>query len=44
MHLVDDIKVAFRNESQRIRFEVLALREMALSIYPDRLTMATLGI
>lgn len=44
MHYVDDIEVLFRNEAQRRCFRVLAQREMALSIYPEGLTMTTLEI
>ncbi|XP_050878430.1 uncharacterized protein LOC127082228 [Lathyrus oleraceus] len=44
MQPVDNLEITFKNEAQRRHFEVLAQREMALSIYPDGPTMTTLGI
>lgn len=38
------MEVIFRSENQRHRFDMLAHMEMALSIYPDGLTLAILGL
>lgn len=38
------MEVIFRSENQRHRFDMLAQREIALSIYPDGLTLTTLGL
>ena len=44
MQQVDTMDIIFRGRAQRRRFEVLAQREMALTIYPDGLTITKLGI
>lgn len=44
MEHIDDMEVVFRNENQRHHFDMLAQREMTLSIYPDGLTLTTLGL
>lgn len=44
MEHVDNMEVMFRSQNQRRYFDMLAKREMALSVYPDGLTMTTLGL
>ena len=44
MQQVDYMDIIFRGRAQRRRFEVLAKREMALTIYPNSHTMTSLGI
>lgn len=44
MQPVDNMGITFKNEAHRRCFEVLAQREMELSIYLDGPTMTTLGI
>ena len=44
MQQVDYMDIVFRGRGQRRRFEALAQREMALTIYPDGRTMTKLGI
>lgn len=38
------MEVIFRSENQRRHFDMLAQRKMAFSIYPDGLTLTTLGL
>lgn len=44
MEPIDNMEVIFRSENQRCRFDMLAQREMKLSIYPDGLNLTTLGL
>lgn len=44
MEHIDNMEVVLRNENQKRHFDMLAKREMRLSIYPDGLTLTTLGL
>ena len=44
MQQVDYMDITVRGRAQRQQFEVLAEKDMALTIYPDGRTMTSLGI
>lgn len=44
MQQVDTMDITFKTRAQRRRFEILAQREMALTIYPDGPSLTKLGI
>lgn len=44
MQQVDIVDITFKTRAQRRRFEILAQREMTLTIYPDAPSLTKLGI